>query len=90
MQGRKDESRGMEGCGKPRLPHITRASSIEDSKWMDKGQRRGGAEGGGKLCRGHLGCDGPLALQLRLVLLKRLLPTALEILAVVMLGHPVL
>ena len=62
---------------------------------MDKGQRRGGAEGGeggrgGKLCRGHLGCDGPLALQLRLVLLKRLLPTALEILAVVMLGHPVL
>ena len=42
------------------------------------------------LCHGHLGRHRSLALQLRLVLLKRLLPTALEILTVVMLGHAML
>ena len=54
--------------------------------WWTKGEE----SGEDRSCRRHLGGHSPLALQLRLVLLKRLLPTALEILAVVMLGHPVL
>lgn len=45
---------------------------------------------GRKLCGGHLGRNSPFALQLRLVLLERLLSAALEVLALVVLRHAML
>ena len=56
-------------------------------RWRVGGGQR---EERGELSCGHLGRNGPLALQLRLVLLERLLSAALQILALVVLGHTML
>ena len=46
--------------------------------------------GEGRSCRRHLGRNSPLTLQLRLVLLERLLTTALKILTLMVLRHTML
>ena len=45
---------------------------------------------GGRSCHRHLRRDRPLTLKLELVPLERLLPTALEVLALVVFRHAVL
>ena len=70
--------------------------------WVDIDLRasddRGGARRGegdtsvscGRSCHRHLGRDRPLTLKLELVPLKRLLPAALEVGAIVVFRHTVL
>ena len=66
------------------------ASRSDRWEWEDWKDGRGEGSGEGRSCRRHLGRNSPLALQLRLVLLERLLPTALQVLALMVLRHAVL
>ena len=85
--------RGGPGGGMPCTPHGLSVAGVTSEECVEggtEGRWRNGVGGAGRSCRRHLGGHSTLALQLRLVLLKRLLPTALEVLAVVVLRHTML